>query len=65
MLMTSRPFMLRSMLGLILVLSVSGPSSISRATAQDQAGSKRPMTFLDMQMMRNAGSPAPAWRVGG
>ena len=31
-----------------------------QASAQGQDTSKRPMTFLDMQLMRQAGSPAPS-----
>ena len=57
---SSRSLMLRSMLTLILALIMLAPGLLDRAAAQGQAGTKRPMTFLDMQLMRSAGSPAPS-----
>ena len=58
--MLSRSFLLRSILCFILALIVAGPDTVSRAAAQSQVGAKRAMSFLDMQLMRSAGSPAPS-----
>jgi Tol biopolymer transport system component len=43
-----------------MALIVLGPGLLERAAAQGQSPAKRPMTFLDMQHMRQAGSPAPS-----
>ena len=45
----------RAALGMATLASVAW---LSPVPASAQAGEKRPMTFLDMQEMRNAGSPA-------
>jgi dipeptidyl aminopeptidase/acylaminoacyl peptidase len=56
----SHSFVLRSLLCLTLALVILGPDTVSRAAAQGQTGSKRPMAFLDMQLMRSVGSPTPS-----
>ncbi|HVL66918.1 MAG TPA: S9 family peptidase [Vicinamibacterales bacterium] len=49
----------RSRLGATLVLVTVALVSSARPDAR-QADAKRPMTFLDVQQMRNVGSPAPS-----
>jgi dipeptidyl aminopeptidase/acylaminoacyl peptidase len=59
--LTIRSCAVNAVLSFIAVFLCSGPAVCTRAAAQSQsAGTKRPMTFLDMQKMRQAGSSAPS-----
>jgi dipeptidyl aminopeptidase/acylaminoacyl peptidase len=59
--LTIRSCAVNAVLSFIAVFLFSGPDVAMRAAAQGQnAGARRPMTFLDMQKMRQAGSPAPS-----
>jgi dipeptidyl aminopeptidase/acylaminoacyl peptidase len=44
----------------VAALAALGLAFAGLASAQDQDPQKRPMTFLDMQLMKQAGSPAPS-----
>lgn len=56
--MKSRSLTFRVTLGLVLALGLLAPVWLGLAVAQ--SGAKRPMTFLDMQLMKSAASPAPS-----
>ena len=60
MLTTSRPLARRALWLTLLTLAISVPLTAGRPAAQAPDAPKRPMTFLDMQQMRQAGSPAPS-----
>ena len=60
MLKTVRLSGVRAALPAIAVLVALVPVLAVRASAQGQDAPKRPMTFLDMQLMRQPGSPAPS-----
>jgi len=53
------PLRVPSHLGLVTLLLVMAPALAAPASGQ-AAADLRPMTFLDMQQMRQAGSPAPS-----
>ncbi|MGE5199936.1 MAG: TolB family protein, partial [Rhodospirillaceae bacterium] len=44
----------------VAALAALGLAFAGLASAQDQDPQKRPMTFLDMQLLKQAGSPAPS-----
>jgi dipeptidyl aminopeptidase/acylaminoacyl peptidase len=59
--LTSRSRAANAAFSFIAVFLVIGADVAPRAAAQTQsAGASRPMTFLDMQQMRQAGAPAPS-----
>lgn len=49
-----------ALLSLIAFVFLPAAGAVAQTATKAAAGTKRPMTFLDMQMMRRAGSPVPS-----
>jgi dipeptidyl aminopeptidase/acylaminoacyl peptidase len=46
--------------GLLVIAAFTTATSLAQAPSPPASAALRPMTFLDMQLMRNAGSPTPS-----